>query len=191
MNDPMEGFYRPSRILSGKSDYNDIVREITDRKSDVGIACFTETHENVLMWTHYAGNYTGMCISYSANALLSGLPNHVNLVRLAYVEEPPLIYPSHVRNTDNAAIRILSQKKYNWAYEREWRVLGPVGKVSIGRAQAIKEIYFGSRVDLRHRQKILAKIQRTGIKALMMEVDGYEHSWEPINAAARTKKKSK
>jgi Protein of unknown function (DUF2971) len=191
MNDPMEGFYRPSKVLSGKSDYKDIVREITDSKSNVGIACFTETYEDVLMWTHYAGNYTGMCLAYSTKELLAGLSDHVNLVRLAYVDEPPLIYPSQVRNAGNAATRILSQKKYNWAYEREWRVLGSVGQVTIGRVQAVKAVYFGSRVDLHHRQQILAKIQGTGIKAYMMDVDGYDHTWEPINAAAKPKKKTK
>ena len=191
MNDPMEGFYRPSKLLSGKSDYKDIVREITARKSGVGIACFTETYEDVLMWTHYAGNYTGMCLAYSTKELLAGLPNHVNLVRLAYVDEPPLIYPSQVRNADSAAVHILSQKKYNWSYEREWRVLGSPGRVSAGRVQAVKSIFFGSRVNLRHRQKILSKIQGTGIRAYMMEVDGYSHTWEPINAAARPKKKKK
>jgi hypothetical protein len=189
MNDPMEGFYRPSKVLSGKSDYKDIVREITGIKSTVGISCFTETFENVLMWTHYAGNYTGMCLSYSSKELLAGLPHHVRLVRLAYVDEPPIIFPNQVNNVSNAATHILSQKKYNWAYEREWRVLGSVGRVEIGRVQAVKAIYFGSRVNLKHRQRILARIQGTGIKAYMMDVDGYDHTWEPINAAARPKKK--
>jgi hypothetical protein len=190
MNDPMEGFYRPSKFLSGNPEYKDIVRQITDSKSGVGIACFTETREDVLMWTHYAGNYTGMCLSYSTYELLSGLSNQVNLVRLAYVDEPPVINPRHAKNADNAAIRILSQKKYNWAYEREWRVLGPIGEVSIGRDQVVKSIYFGSRVNLHHRQQILSKIQATGIKAYAMRVEGYNHSWEPINADARPKKKS-
>src|SRR5689334_11848304 len=85
MNDPMEGFYRPSKALTGKSDYKDIIRDITNRKSSIGIACFSETYENVLMWAHYAGNYTGMCLAYSASDLLAGLPAHVSLVKLAYV----------------------------------------------------------------------------------------------------------
>ena len=113
----------------------------------------------------------------------------MSLVRLAYVDDPPLIYPSQVSNINTAATRILSQKKYNWAYEREWRVLGPVGRVGVGRVQAIKAIYFGSRVSLRHRHRILARIQGTNIKAYMMEVDGYDHSWKPINATAKAKKK--
>lgn len=185
MNDPMEGFFRPSEIIEGESDYRYLVREITNRKSNIGIACFSETYENVLMWAHYAGNYTGMCLAYSTSDLVAGLSDQVSLVRLAYVDEPPLISPSHVRNTDNAVARILSQKKFDWAYEREWRVLGEVGKVSIGRIQAIKEIYFGSRVSLRDRQRILSRIQGTTIKAYMMEVDGYDHEWVPANAAAK------
>jgi hypothetical protein len=189
MNDPMEGFYRPSKNLSGMSDYRDIVREITTGKSNVGIACFTETYEDVLMWTHYAGNSAGMCLSYSAKELLAGLPHHVSLARVAYVDEPPLVFANQVNNASSAATYILSQKKYNWAYEREWRVLGPVGPLNMGRVQAVKAIYFGSRVNTRHRQRILSRIQGTDIKAYMMEVDGYDQFWEPINVAARPKKK--
>jgi hypothetical protein len=188
MNDPMEGFYRPSKVLSGKPNYNEIVRNITDLKSNIGIACFTETYEDVLMWTHYAGNYSGMCLSYSSIELQKGLPSHVNLVRVGYVDEPPLIYPSRAINLSEAAISILSQKKYNWASEREWRILGSVGQVKIQRFQAVKAIYFGSRADLQHRTEILTSIQGTKIRAYMMDVDGYSHTWKPINTAAKKSK---
>lgn len=104
------------------------------------------------------------------------------------MDEPPLIYPSRAINPNEAAISILSQKKYNWAYEREWRILGSVGHVKIQRFQAVKAIYFGSRADPQHRQEILTKIQDTKIRAYMMDVDGYSHAWEPINAAAKETK---
>jgi len=193
MNDPMEGFYRPSKLLKGSADYRAILRDITNSKSDVGIACFSETDENVLMWTHYAGNYTGICISYSGSELLKGLSDSASLVRLAYVDEPPMIFPSHAQNADNAAVRILSQKKYNWAYEREWRILATVGKVSLGRAKAVKRISFGSRIDPVHRDKILNAIRGTNIEAYSMEIDGYDHTWESIAVGPRkrtTKRKT-
>jgi hypothetical protein len=190
MNDPMEGFYRPSKLLKGSDDYKAIVGDITGRKSAIGIACFSETDENVLMWTHYAGNYAGICISYSGSELLRGSANSVNLVRLAYVDDPPMLFPSHAQNADNAAVRILSQKKYKWAYEREWRILASVGKVSLGRAKAIKQISLGSRIDPSHRKKLLDAIRGTGIEAYSMEIDGYEHTWEAIvlGPPARRKK---
>ena len=127
MNDPMEGFYRPSRLLRGQTDYKNIVRKITDAKSQTGIACFSETYENVLMWAHYAGNYAGICIAYSARSLLDGLPDEASLVRLAYIDRPPLIQSSHARDVGDATIRILSQKQHNWAYEREWRIRVGIG----------------------------------------------------------------
>ncbi len=124
MNDPMEGFFRPSRMLRGKEDYKKIVRDITNAKSASGFACFSETYENVLMWAHYAGNYTGICFGYSTRALLKGLPNDVNLVRLAYVDKPQQLLATHATDAGSAAIRVLSQKQHDWAYERVARQSG-------------------------------------------------------------------
>jgi hypothetical protein len=190
MNDPMEGFYRPSELLKGSDDYRAIVKEITASKSVFGIACFSETDDNVVMWTHYAGNYTGICISYSAVELKRSLSNDVHLLRLAYVDEPPMIFPSHAQNADNAAVRILSQKKYNWAYEREWRILSSVGRASLGHAKAIKEISFGSRIDPIHRRRILEAIKGKNVEAYSMEIKGYAHSWKkiPVNQPSKKNK---
>jgi hypothetical protein len=113
MNDSMEGFSRPSRLLTGHADYKRIIRDITNNKLTIGIACLSETYDNVLMWSPYAGSYSGICISSSTNALLKRLPDGASLVRLAYIDEPPLLVSSHASATGNAAIRVLSQKQYN------------------------------------------------------------------------------
>ncbi len=184
MNDPMEGFYSPTEPLRGEPYYDQVVRGISNVKSEIGIACFTETYEEVLMWTHYASNYAGICLSYSTRVLRYGLSNKVSLLRLNYVDKPPVLDVRDAANADDAAELILSQKKYNWAYEREWRILGPLGRVSFGYTQAVECIFFGSRVDPSHRDKILDKIKDTGIAAYLMSVDDYKHSWQPANAKA-------
>jgi Protein of unknown function (DUF2971) len=187
MNDPMEGYFRSSKLLRGKRNYDEILKQITSSKSSVGIACFTETNKDVLMWAHYAGNFSGICLSYSTEDLIAGLPSHACLVKLSYIDEPPLILTNHARNAGDAALRILSQKKFNWAYEREWRVLAGLGRTELGLENPLRAIYFGSQVDSQHRHKILLRIQGTGIKAYIMEVDGYEQTWTPINEAAKPK----
>ena len=73
MNDAMEGFYDPADGLRGTEDFKQIVRRIYDAKSDHGIACFSETNENELMWAHYADNYAGICIRYKTQGLMDGL----------------------------------------------------------------------------------------------------------------------
>jgi hypothetical protein len=184
MNDPMEGYFRPTSGFKGHTDYKKTLQRIVGVKTNIGVACFSETKDDLLMWTHYAGNHSGVCIAYSTKRLLDGLSENVSLVRLGYGDAPPLVSANEALNAERAARKILSQKKLNWAYEREWRVLGPVGQVPIN-GQAVAEIYFGSRVSLANRQKFLSKLQRTNIKALTMEVNEYAHRWEPVNAAAK------
>jgi len=186
MNDPMEGFYRPSRVIKGKRDYKRIVKSITDAKTNIGIACLSETYDNILMWAHYAGNYTGVCFDYSTDVLINGLPSDVHIVRLAYADTPPLLLAGHATDATDAAVRILSQKQHNWAYEREWRMLGPVGAMNYGSQQALRRIFFGSRINTDHKAAILDAIRGTSIEAYMMDIDGYEHYWEPVGASPPT-----
>src|SRR5262245_8766235 len=143
MNDPMEGFYRPSSGLKKKSDYDQILQRITSSKIALGISCFSDTRENILLWTHYAGNYSGICVAYSPSVLVDGLPGNASLIRLGYDDNPPLISSGVGKNVEAAARIILSQKKYNWAYEREWRVLAPKGRVCLERENPVKAVYLG------------------------------------------------
>lgn len=187
MNDPMEGYFRPARSFKGHTDYKASLKRIVGEKTSIGVSCFSETSDDLLMWTHYAGNHSGVCVAYSTSRLVDGLSEQVSLVRLGYGDAPPLISSSEARNAERTARKILSQKKLNWAYEREWRVLGTVGRVQINGRQAVTDVYFGSRVSAAHRQKFLSKLQGTSICAYSMQVDEYNHDWEPVNAAAKRK----
>ena len=52
----------------------------------------------------------------------------------------------------------------------------------------MEAIYFlGLRVNLHHRRQILTKIRGTKIKAYMMRVDGYTHSFKLINSVTPSK----
>jgi hypothetical protein len=188
MNDPMEGFYESSPELRKDQVHREVVTQIKYSKLRFGLACFSETNKNVLMWAHYADNYAGICIEYEAADLLVGLPRNASLVRMAYVDEIPEVTHDEAKNFDEAAVYILSQKKSNWAYEREWRVLADKEEVTVGRTQPITGLYFGLRTPNEHRQRILSRIQGTGIKAYKMDVNGYEQSFSPINAAAKGRK---
>jgi DUF2971 family protein len=118
MNDPMEGFYEPIGRSKNKPRWRELYREILNAKRATGLACFSETLDNELMWAHYAENYSGICIGYSAAKLRDNLPDSARLVRVAYAESP--IYLSKYDRGDiiKAAQKILSQKKFNWAYHR-------------------------------------------------------------------------
>jgi hypothetical protein len=140
------------------------------------------------MWAHYADNYSGICIEYDARTLLDGLPDHVRLVRLAYGDSPPTIAEADALNTTTAARKILSHKKLNWAYEREWRVLGRNGINEYGDERCVKAVYFGSRIDSVHRVEMIDALKDLHIAFFDMKVAGYEHKFSPLEAATRKKR---
>jgi hypothetical protein len=184
LNDPMEGFYRPSSAVKKKGNYEQIAALVSAGKSGVGIASLSDTKENELMWTHYAGNYSGICIEYYANRLLNGLPDGVSLVRLGYDERPPRLTKADLQNRQ-AAHKILSQKKFNWSYEREWRLLGVPGKAKIDDQNCVRAVYFGSRIAPVYRNKLVKELKKRKISAYAMDVDGYGHVWQPLYQAPR------
>jgi Protein of unknown function (DUF2971) len=186
LNDPMEGFFRPSSSLTKRGDFEQFFRRMRMNKIKVGIASFSDTKENELMWTHYAGNYTGICIEFYAHRLLRALPSDVNLIRMGYDDVPPRISARDMREMKETARRIFSQKKFNWTYEREWRILGPVGKIPICEKDVVRSLYLGSRISSAHRQQILRVFRKSDIRIYYMNVIGYTHDWNRIDRQRNT-----
>jgi hypothetical protein len=191
LNDPMEGFYHPSSTVRHKTDYDRIAEQISQGKSGIGIASLSDTRENELMWTHYAGNYSGICIRYYAERLRNALPSTISLVRLGYDERPPRLTNSDIKVIGQAARKIFAHKKFNWAYEREWRLLGPVGAVKFERKDCIRTVYLGSRIAGAHKAEILRQLKGLDIDVYEMDIEGYEHDWRRIQDAPRRTAKNK
>jgi hypothetical protein len=180
MNDPMEGFYEPSMRLKREPEWRKTFRSILEAKQTVGIACFSESFDNEIMWAHYAGNYRGICIGYNAAKLRDNLSPAVRLARMAYADTPVRLSKYNKDDVYAAAHKILSQKKYNWAYEREWRVMGEYPGQLPYQGDIVSDVYFGSRIDLNHKSRIIAVFGGREVKFRQMKVTGYRHSWSRI-----------
>jgi Protein of unknown function (DUF2971) len=140
------------------------------------------------MWTHYANNYTGICISYRPRKLLKGLPKCAHLVRLGYGIAPPEIGLADTRNINSAARKVLSHKKANWAYEREWRVLANQGPLSISTDECIGDVLLGSRIDNLHRERLENELADLPIRISTMKIDKYQHEWTPTRCKSKLAK---
>ena len=177
LNDPMEGFFEPSLRFQQDTAFSKAARRMVfDAKQDIGICCFSDTYDNELMWTHYARNYTGICVGYRTKELIEGLSDRVHLVRVAYDSTPPKLGKSDW-NAYLMAIKILSHKKANWIYEREWRLLADIGPLRIESARCIVELRLGSRLSPQHRELLLEAFRDSGIKISTMTVNDYTHRW--------------
>jgi hypothetical protein len=180
LNDPMEGFYNPTLRVQHLDAYARVAHELVDQKHMLGICCLTDTPDNELMWTHYAENYTGICVSYRPHRLLKGLPDHAHLVRVGYGIAPPEIGVADARNLNGAALKILSHKKFNWSYEREWRVLAHQGGLHISTDECIRDVLLGSRIAPHHKVRIENALGDLPVRILTMKIDKYEHKWIPV-----------
>ena len=94
-------------------------------RSEMGIACFSELDDSLLMWAHYANNHCGMCVEYDLleiNQQLLFTP-----VPIIYSEEricfDSLNTSTAEQSTTKIFIESLTTKSPEWSYEREWRII--------------------------------------------------------------------
>ncbi len=180
LNDPTEGDFVLSLRLAKKPHADAVLTAITTGQTGVGIASLSDTLNNDLMWTHYANNWSGVCIEFYAKRLIAALPHDTTIVRMAYNEKPSWVGIHDAKYIDEAVKKVFSQKKFNWAYEREWRVLGMKEKNLITDKKAIRCVYLGPRLDLEHSTYVRSALSAAGIKYKQIVVDGYSLKVEPF-----------
>lgn len=100
------------------------------------LACFSEDEQNIPMWAHYAGNHTGVCLSYSVNVEKLNPYDDLIPFKVNYQSERPQLTTvdliNFTRNKKAKDLGLLSpdlvmdamylRKSKHWEYEREWRV---------------------------------------------------------------------
>lgn len=174
MNDPMEGFYRSSQRAAFHPEYAAFVRQLRAEKLGPGIASFSETWDNELMWAHYADQFEGICICYSLTKLLDEIAESYTFSRVAYGNKPHYLNLPALQNDRERARAVLSTKHLSWAYEREWRMFVPApGPVPHGRT-AIRSIYLGACIPAAARKKIEKLLRPLAVPIHATAVDGYE-----------------
>jgi hypothetical protein len=180
LNDPMEGYFSLTARLQKKSNSDKISNAIMDGQTNVGIASLSDTFANDLMWTHYASNWTGICIEYRVKKLIVALPDDATIVRIAYNDKPAEVGLGDSKDITEAVKKAFSQKKFNWAYEREWRVLGSKGRNRISYKKAVHRVYLGPRVSREHSSWVRTGLDKAGIEYRVIEVAGYSITHKPF-----------
>lgn len=175
LNDPMEGFFNASQRVQAREDYNDTVDLIRTQKLGLGIASFSETWDNELMWAHYGGAFAGICIGYSVTKLLDGLPEDHALARVAYGDRPYYLGLGALR-LEHRARAILSTKNLKWSYEREWRLFAPASGAAHHNSAAVTCVYLGPRMSKVDQERIRQRLQPLGIEVRLTTVKGYSIS---------------
>jgi hypothetical protein len=118
--------------------------EIEAAFKQVGVACFAEKYDDLLMWAHYADGHRGFCLEFSTDADPFG-----KAFPVAYTDKTPEVNPLDLldkRPTGADIMDVMLGTKHTcWQYEREWRIThAQAGTSYTYPYRALTGLYFGA-----------------------------------------------
>lgn len=136
MNDVYEGIVR---------EYNESNYKKFQQLSDMSyMTCFSETNDNILMWSHYAKGHTGFCVEYDLKLLKNDkykitehllpivyddnlcIDRDIDWMLENHKELKEAIRDNNEYDGDKQAVDVLPLfliKSKKWKYEKEWRII--------------------------------------------------------------------
>jgi hypothetical protein len=121
-----------------------------------GICCFTESVDNLLMWSHYTDSHKGVCLEFDENILFE--IEKSRLVKIKYSNDFPIV------NQTNDIEKALLTKSKCWEYENEFRLLSHKQGVVTFPKQALKSIIFGAKAEESEVNRIIKIVNQSGYK---------------------------
>ncbi len=134
------------------------------RFRNVGIFSMSENDDNILMWSHYAGQHKGFCVEFVRNS-----DNYLGNIEMTKPIDYPINYtkvkffnPTGDVNKDIFQ-SVFYTKARDWVYEGEWRCVYREGDREVSMPSAISSIIFGLRMPRRHRDTIMNILSGQGV----------------------------
>ena len=174
------------RMISMIETYFPILSETSKRYST--IACFSESIDSILMWSHYANSHKGFALEYDFRPTLEQPIKNVGLFPVVYSEERFDIsdyiawaflriigFPAKMPDI-SASIKNALWKSDVWAYEKEWRMIDSTPRdITDEKASAIHykpvAIYYGRHMSGDDKKLLHEVAKEKGIKEYEMYLD--------------------
>lgn len=147
-----------------------------------GVACFAESVDDILMWSHYADGHHGFCLEYDTNFHPFDIKEKVFPVN--YSENIPIINPINIiiNPGEMVLMELLKTKSSHWSYEKEWRLFHAEGDHEYGvEPSALTGIYFGYSMPFVHKEIISLILRDSPTKFYEMKKEKGKFSVVPVN----------
>lgn len=100
--------------------------------ANFGVACFSGTMNNLLMWSHYADNHRGLCLIYRPAHDISGAIS--SAMEVIYQRDYPKVRVVDLKKGGEQLVSsLLLTKALDWKYEQEYRVIFPFSAKTVRR----------------------------------------------------------
>lgn len=173
--DEFKDFFEFKKI--NKEDYiekahDELMKSYNEKLlSNLLICSFSESNDNILMWSHYSNCHKGFCIEYDFSQL-------IKLRALIF----PVIYSKTLPDIVDMSLK--NKKKYSsiytksldWKYEKEWRfILIGASEGENLRINKPKAIYLGCNIDKRLEEDLIKICKDKEINCYKAKKDSYEY----------------
>lgn len=128
--------------------------------------CISATYQNVLLWSHYALNHTGICLQFKANS-----PDLGRAQRVMYQIERPEVNLIAKPITEQMMENTVLVKAKDWEYEEEWRVVSldtPPG-IRVFKPETLSGIIFGHKTCSSHKKMIRTWLEEREAPVRLMQ----------------------
>ena len=134
-------------------------RGVQDQIDRIGVLSLSATHENILMWSHYAFGHRGVCLQFQISA---GSPSFAPALPVRYAPDLPV--PNVFFRAEESLDRYMAMlftKAADWAYEKEWRLanarLGPGHRRFL--EHELVGVILGANIAPAHREAVLTWVK--------------------------------
>ncbi|KAB0675579.1 DUF2971 domain-containing protein [Aeromonas caviae] len=161
-------------LMSAAREANRIV--IDSFIENKGVSCFSEVCDDLLMWGHYSGKYTGFCLEFDTkNDLFK------KAKKVTYVDNMPKLNVLSVYGEGRRGdiIELFCTKSKSWEYEKEWRCIhNEAGTAYTYSADALTGVYFGPKTNSHMVEVICLILQGQNSNVRFWKGKRSEHSFK-------------
>lgn len=188
LNDPFEGQivnielcgYAGMTMSLAADDEDMVVRGYKDRYR---LLSFSDSPVNPLLWAHYAGNYTGICLCFSTRKSFKGF------APVKYCDKRETVSFDNDSDDSELAKCVMDsffKKQKDWSYEREYRLVTEVDNKYLAFDDAeLKGIVFGHNMPQDYKDKISSHVKqntkkfktRIGYRTFQVNILDYDYEY--------------
>lgn len=153
------------------------LRNLTDQHFHVG--CLSETHDNVLLWSHYGESHSGFCVEYDFSKFILKEEKFLIFPVIYSENRQQIPWYAAASKTDDVKKRSIYDfllcmitKDTSWSYEKEWRILRSTNSQSeMVALPIVSSVYLGANCTQENKKRILEIAGAIQVPVRQMMVD--------------------
>lgn len=194
ITEDMDDFQRAEELLRKSSDNSEAAETWHNIRKDIAntnkicsqlfaVSCLTISHQHPLMWAHYSQNYTGVCIEFDYNNIVT---DNMLPLPVEYSNKRPMMPKSLLTGPSPKAsllevLKIVLTKNKAWEYEKEWRVLQKHEGYHV--MPPITCVYLGCNFPEEAKKEVIkiAKSKGFCVKQMALDTAQYTFHFQPLS----------